>query len=136
MKATAWFQKDAEILRVAVCCAKHPEQHLRLKEDAPIFIATHRHVEQLDDAVNAWTAVRFVFQERRQTGGLTHVFLRKSNDRRAVGAVPPLSVKALDGQHFHVLELPRFAMGHGQAELSQNERAKPFVLDGVPHVEL
>ena len=129
--------EEAEVLRMAVGGAQHPEQHLRLEEDPPVLLPCQRAFQQVEDRVDAGPAIGLVLGRWRQALGLAHVFLGQTHQALVpLRRHPPGAVESFDGQHLHVVEHKRLAGGDGQPVGGQDLGTQPLVLDRVAHVEL
>ena len=93
VEASAGTQCDAEILRVAIGGAEHPEQDAGAHEGGDILRRRVAALQELDDVAHLRPAVRLVFSGRRHGAGLANVFLRQAQQ---AAVMRPAAVEAFD----------------------------------------
>lgn len=101
-------QRDAEILRMAVRGAEHPEQQLHGDERAQVFFRVYRKTQHVRQAEHSGATVGLVLEMRRLAERLAEILLRQAQQPVA-GRMHP-AVETLDRQHRLGAELE-----HGRA---------------------
>ena len=112
-ETSAGTEHDAEVLRVTVSRAQHPEQDACAHEGGDVLLGRIAALQELGDIAHAGAAVGLVFLRGRNGQGRADVFLWQAQQ---TPVSRPTAVEAFDDEGTAAPEISDLGIGRGYAE--------------------